>query len=276
MTTINIGVVGAGFVGGAIIRAFSGYQPIHVYDLGKKIGSLDEVVENAKVIFVCLPTPENADGTCNTDIVRGALLDIDHLVTAKGLAHKEVIIKSTCHPLFFQEMQKQLKSIELLYMPEFLTARTADLDFINSNRFIIGAESGAALARPGHAYLLFRYRFPGAPIHFMTWEEAAMVKYVTNNFFVTKVSFFNEVHEMCEMLNIDSNKVIGEVLNDGRIGRSHFQVPGPDGKLGFGGACFPKDSSAFVKLAEELGCHADIVKAAKKVNKRVRDKAPQT
>lgn len=269
---INVGVIGAGFIGGAIIRAFSGHQTIHVYDLGKKIGSLNEVVQNSKVIFVCLPTPQNKDGSCNTDIVQGVLADIDHLLQANDWGHPEVVVKSTCEPTFFRRAAEQYRSFTLLYSPEFLTARTADLDFINSNRFIIAGFAHWHDSSYDNLITidLLRNRFPGAPIYTTSWEEAAMVKYTINNFFVTKISFFNEIHEMCEKLNIDYNRVIGQVLNDGRIARSHFQVPGHDGKFGFGGACFPKDSAAFIKIAEDLGCNADMVKAARKVNERRR------
>lgn len=267
----EIGVIGAGFVGGAIIRAFSGYSPITVYDKGKDIGSLQKAIVNSDVIFVCLPSPEAEDGDCDTSIIEETLEAI-HKELRKDTKDPEVevVIKSTVPPKFFAIAQKKYPGFNLLFMPEFLTARTADLDFINAPRHIIGCEDPANRKLFIKTVTVFRKRFPKVPMQAMTWEAAAMVKYVTNSFFVTKVSFFNEVHEICEKMNIDSAMVIGEVLNDGRIGRSHFQVPGPDGKLGFGGACFPKDSAAFIKIAEELGCPADIVKAAKKVNKRVR------
>jgi len=269
--TIEIGVVGSGFVGGAVIKAFSNTNPIHVYDLGKGIGSLEDVVSKSEIIFLCLPSPQAKDGGCDGSIVAKVIWEIAQLAS-----NKELVVKSTLPPKFFESVQRLHMNNDILYMPEFLTARCADLDFINSSRFIIGAgqkmRARAIVEAAGgfKTYKLFRSRFPGAPIKIMSWEEASLVKYVTNCFFVTKVAFFNEVYDVCNKLEIDYEVVVGEVLNDGRIARSHYQVPGPDGQRGFGGACFPKDSSAFVQIAESLAAGADVVKAARKVNDRVR------
>lgn len=257
----HLGFVGAGFVGGAMIRAFSGYFPMTVYDLGKGVGSLDDIVDKSDVIFVAVPTPMRKDGSCDTRIVEEVLLEIDSKLTQKT----EVVVRSTCPPRFFVPLQEKLNRTTLVFMPEFLTERTADLDFINAPRFIFGCEyPNINLKVQG----VFEERFPRTRQVKMTWEEASLVKYGTNVFFSIKLSFFNELHQIAESMNANPDDVIAEILQDGRIGRSHFQVPGHDGDFGFGGHCLPKDNRAFSAFTDEY-LMAD---AAWEVNNRMRSK----
>lgn len=268
MTTL--GFVGAGFVGGAMIRGFSNFFPISVYDKGKQIGSLEEVAK-ADVIFLCLPTPEDTvDGSCDTSIVTEVLGDLHQAMEKAGLSGSEVVIRSTIPPDYISGLSGQFDRFTILFMPEFLTARCADLDFINSSRFIIGTSVIEEDEDYAKTERVFRTRFPGTPIKIMTWEEASLLKYGVNNFFVVKVSFFNELYDLCVAHDVDPDRVILEMLQDGRIGRSHWQVPGPDGKRGFGGACFPKDSAAYCAIASQNGIHETIVERARQINAKVR------
>jgi UDPglucose 6-dehydrogenase len=230
-----------------------------VYDLGKGVGSLDDIVDKSDVIFVAVPTPMRKDGSCDTRIIEEVLLEIDGKLTQKT----EVVVRSTCPPKFFEPMQRKLNKTSLVFMPEFLTERTADLDFINAPRYIFGVEY------PNLPLLVadvFEERFPRTRQAKMTWEEASLVKYGTNVFFTVKIAFFNEIHQIAEDMGADPNDVIAEILQDGRIGRSHFQVPGHDGDFGFGGHCFPKDNRAFSAFTDEY-LMAD---AAWEVNNRMR------
>ena len=97
-----------------------------------------------------------------------------------------------------------------------------------------------------------------------------MIKYFTNCFLATKVSFANEIYGICQKLELDYDKVIEYSLGDKRIGNSHLNVPGPDGDFGFGGHCFPKDLSAIIKLSEDLGSTNNLLKSVKKTNDKVR------
>lgn len=277
MANTRLGFVGAGFVGGAMIRGFSGYFPIFVYDRYQKIGSLEEVVENSDVVFLSLPSPAEADGSCDTTIVDEMLYEINELCL-DGDDPLAVVIRSTIPPDYFSEAgatgpvllktSTPFNRLNIVYMPEFLTARTADLDFIMSSRFILGVSDPDELT-PGDTLVrqVFNERFPRTRVAVMTWEEASFVKYATNTFFTVKVSFFNELYDACELHEVNPQHVIEEVMNDGRIGRSHFRVPGPDGRRGWGGACFPKDTAAYIKLAEG---NSTMVEAAREVNNRVR------
>jgi UDPglucose 6-dehydrogenase len=272
MTTppVRLGFIGAGFVGGAMIRGFSNFFKCSVYDKRNEDGSLQQVAENSDVIFVCVPTPEAPDGSCDTSIVLEVLTDLHRVLDNAQLADIEVVVRSTVPPEWISSVSRGFDRFRLLFMPEFLTARCADLDFINSNRFIIGTADPEETEDYCLTKSVFRHRFPGTPIKIMTWEEAAMLKYAVNNFFVVKVSYFNEIYDMCVNSGIDPDRVIHEMLNDGRIGRSHYQVPGPDGKRGWGGACFPKDSAAYMVIAEKIVVDPIMVRAARRVNGKVR------
>jgi len=262
-------MIGAGFVGGAMIRGFSGYFPITVYDKDQKIGNINDVVDYSDILFLSLPTPERADGSCNTDIVESVLDEIEARVDIQERErYLPVVIRSTLPPDYFSRAAWDFSLLNIVYMPEFLTARTADLDFIMSSRFIIGVNDPNELT-PGDLRVknVFNERFPRTRVAIMTWEEASFVKYAVNTFFTVKVSFFNELFNVCDSFDVDPQNVIEEVMNDGRIGRSHFKVPGPDGKRGWGGACFPKDSAAYIKFANG---DSTMVEAAREVNNRVR------
>jgi len=266
-----IGFVGAGFVGGAMIRAFSGHNERVIYDKGLNIGSMDEVMEKADAIFVAVPTPMRKDGSCDTRIVESILRDIDQRCKEAHKEQLEVVIRSTVPPTFLTQMAEELEWINLVFMPEFLTERAADIDFITASRFIIGAFSEYECKT---TFKIFRERFPRTRIVITTPEEAALIKYATNVFFTVKLSFLNELAQQCEAINelgeCDFETVRDEMAQDGRIGRSHFVVPGPDGDLGWGGHCFPKDNRAYSKFAHEVGASAIMADAAWIVNQHIR------
>jgi UDPglucose 6-dehydrogenase len=246
-----MGFVGAGFVGGAAIRAFSGYNHCIVYDKGMGIGSMEEVCDVAEVIFVAVPTPPMKNGECDTSIVEEVVYAIDQAVydAGRNIDGVEVVIRSTVPPAFLTKLWENTTNISVLFMPEFLTERTADLDFITAPRYIIGTQDVNEPDQFQLTWEVLNNRFPRTRITVMKLEEAALVKYATNVFFAMKISYFNELYKVAEAVGADPTKVIEEVIQDGRIGRSHFQVPGHDGNFGFGGHCFPKDVRAFSNFA---------------------------
>jgi UDPglucose 6-dehydrogenase len=266
----KVGIIGLGFVGGATSRAFAQYADVKVYDKFKNIGTLKEVADQS-IVFVCVPTPMLNSGECDTSIVESVIKELNGIPNPD----REVVIKSTCPPQFFKRMQDMYPYAgQVVFNPEFLTERTADLDFIQSSRFIFGVEfplKRAALRGNGFKVEgLFKHRFPGTPLRFMNWEEAALVKYGCNVFFTVKLSFFNELALVAKKLNMSFPTIINEILQDGRIGRSHFQVPGHDGDKGWGGVCFPKDNRAFSAFAKELLVNSHMTDAAWQVNQEVR------
>ena len=156
--------------------------------------------------------------------------------------------------------------MDIVFNPEFLTERNAVEDYNNQNRIILGGP------RPATTELkqIFSKVFPKAHIIKTDSTHAEMVKYLTNSFLSTKVSFANEIYQLCDKLNIDYDKVVEYATYDERLGKSHWNVPGHDGDFGFGGHCFPKDLSALLHLTVELGTINNVLLATSNTNDEVR------
>lgn len=244
----NIGVIGQGFVGTAVRVGFEGVFNVHTYDINKEstCNTLEELCAKSKVIFVCVPTPMDKDGRCNTSIVENVLGDLNHL--SKGHI---AVIKSTIPPGTTERLSSEYKNLSIVFNPEFLTEANFIEDFKNQDRIIVGGPRPATTIVKN----LYRKRFPSTPILKTGSKTAEMVKYFCNCFLATKVSFANEMRQICEQKNIDYDKVVEYSLYDNRIGKTHLSTPGPDGKYGFGGSCFPKDVNAIIKVM--IDCNID-------------------
>ena len=259
---MNIGVIGQGFVGNAVYQKFKNFYSVYTFDLNDEIcnSSLDEIKNQCKVVFICVPTPMKKDGSCDTTIVESV---IDLFSDSTGMI---LVNKSTIPPGTSEKLNKIHKKIQIVFNPEFLTERNAIDDFNNQNRIIIGGP------RPATTIIknIYSRVFPNTNIIKTGSTHAEMIKYFTNSLLATKVSFANEIFEICEKLNLDYDKVIEYSVHDKRIGNSHLNVPGPDGDFGFGGHCFPKDLSALISLTEKLGTTNNVLKSVMETNNKVR------
>ena len=272
----NIGIVGNGFVGRAVQFGFSPNTgcdaETRVYDIdpAKSTHTLEETVNKSDFIFVSVPTPANNDGSINTDILEKALDDIDKAYNNER--ENAILIRSTVVPGTTWALQRKYQGLNLLFNPEFLTERSANFDFINQSRFVIGS-SGQPLNEEKASQLseLFRNRF-GASVSILNtnYETAEMVKYMTNTFFATKISFLNDMKLLADECNVIWEDAMEGFLRDGRIGHSHLNVPGHDGKMGFGGSCFPKDIQAMIDFGDSVGVDMRVLKAAWATNLEVR------
>ena len=258
-----IGIIGQGFVGTAVREGLDNFYNIETYDKFKDstCSSLEELVECCDFIFLCLPTPMKKTGQCDLSIVKEAVFAIDSMNKEKIL-----VIKSTVPPGTTESLNKECQNINVVFNPEFLTEANYLEDFKNQNRIIVGGK------RPYSTKVsnLFKKAFPKTPIVKTGSTTAEMVKYFTNCFLATKVSFANEIKQYCDKLQIDYDKVIEYVLYDDRIGKTHLSVPGPDGRLGFGGSCFPKDINALIHELENNQISAKVLKSAWNKNLEVR------
>ncbi len=261
-----IGIIGQGFVGNAIYQKFKNYFDVYTYDLDEsKSNDTKENVIHQQYLFLCLPTPMNTDGSCNVDIIERELENID-LIADNHEVVKTVVIKSTISPGTTEKWNKKYEALNIVFNPEFLTEANAVEDFNNQNRIILGGP------RPATTELrrLYSKVFPKAHIIKTDSTHAEMVKYLTNSFLATKVSFANEIYQVCEKLNIDYDKVVEYATLDDRLGKSHWNVPGPDGDFGFGGHCLPKDLSALIYLAMNLDTETNVLNAVEETNDVVR------
>ena len=270
----KIGVVGNGFVGGAVKFGFSPQvgcdAEVRVYDKNpiKSTHTLEETVNESDFIFLSVPTPANEDGSINLDILTDALNDID------GVSEKDnyILIRSTVVPGTTWALQEKFPKLNLLFNPEFLTERSANFDFINQGRFIIGSGDSYKSALGSELFSkLIRDRFGDCvAILETTYETAEMIKYMNNCFFATKVSFMNEMYQIAEKCKVNWEQAVDGFVADGRIGHSHLNVPGHDGKFGFGGSCFPKDVQALRNFAEDIGVNPSVLAAVWRKNLEVR------
>jgi len=260
---MKIGIVGQGFVGTAVREGLKGFFNIETFDIAKEstCESLEEICKTSKILFVCLPTPMKTDGSCYTGIVEQVLKEINLLNTVKT-----IVVKSTIPPGTTAKWNSMFDNIDIVFNPEFLTEANSINDFKNQNRIIIGGPKNAA----SRVRRLFVKVFPKVKIIKTDSTYAEMVKYVTNSFLATKVSFANEMYEICSALAIDYDKIIEYAMHDDRLGYSHWSVPGPDGDFGYGGHCFPKDVKALIEVANNLGLSPTILEATNGKNNIVR------
>lgn len=256
----NIGIVGLGYVGKAVEAAFTDKYKILSYDINQKCSEKDlkSVVENADVIFVCVPTPMQKNGSCFIDILSKVIKDINNFNL-----QKDVVIKSTIPPSTSKKLQEDNTNINIIFNPEFMTEANFYRDFLDQKRVIL---SGKNLDKVEQLYSI---NFPNAEIIKLPYGEAEVIKYFSNTFLATKVSFANEMYSLCSKLGIDYKQVVSTLILDERIGNSHLAVPGPDGKLGFGGSCFPKDFAALIHIFKENDVSSPILDAVWKRNNKI-------
>ena len=247
---MRIGIIGQGFVGTAVREGLKKYHTIRTYDLDetkRNCDSIEELVDKSTVLFVCLPTPMKKDGSCDTSIVESVVTELDNLALVRQCSNRVVVIKSTIPPGTTERLNEECKHIQVIFNPEFLTEANFIDDFKNQDRIIIGGPRPAST----RVRQLFYKAFPKAHIIKTGSTTAEMVKYMTNTFLATKVSFANEIYEICERMGVDYDKVTEYATYDERLGKSHWSVPGPDGHYGFGGSCFPKDINALISVAKD-------------------------
>jgi nucleotide sugar dehydrogenase len=259
----SIGIVGNGFVGNAVYQGFKKHFNLVVYDTdpSKKINTLDEV-DKTEIIFLCVPTPMNSDGS----FVLSFLLDsINNLSSGKIL-----LIKSTIPPSYAEYLIKKFPKQKLIFNPEFLTERTAVEDFQNPSRIILGGEDREAIEK---AERMYRKIFPSTMVRIIKtdYKTACFIKYFSNCFFATKVSLMNEFKQIADTAGINWDTALTGLLLSDWVNPMHTLVPGPDGKLGFGGKCFPKDICAFILYCKENGIDPTVLEAAWKKNQEVRN-----
>ena len=246
---MRIGIIGQGFVGTAVKEGLKDYYTIDTFDLDESkrdVDYIEDIIDRNDIIFVCVPTPMKKDGSCDTSIVEGVVKELNELALTRQCSNRIIAIKSTIPPGTTNRLNKECEYISVIFNPEFLTEANFIEDFRNQSRIIIGGE------RPATTKLrqVYSLLFPDATIVKTGSKTAEMVKYMTNTFLATKVSFANEMYEICERLGIDYDKVVEYAIYDERLGKSHWAVPGPDGKMGFGGSCFPKDINALIELSK--------------------------
>ena len=275
----NIGIIGRGFVGSAI-ESFLCERwnecSVIAYDITDDCDmetGYRWVVQASDIIYLCLPTPEATDGSCDTGIVEDScrMLNREAASQDKTLI---VLIKSTMVAGTVDKLQQDSQTgsnLILVCNPEFLTERTAQEDFAHTTRHLIGIKDHVhnplrELLQHYHAHL-----WPDSVCVFTEPKEAELIKQLTNSYFCVKVTFANHVYQLCQALDIEySDFIKSALMTDSRLGNMHWKVPGPDGTLGFGGHCFSKDLRGMIKLFENNSVSCDILKIVQEYNTGIR------
>lgn len=255
-----IGVVGNGTVGAAVAASYRPFTDVLVYDRdpARSTHLLRDVL-SAGVVFVCLPTPREP-GTLRCDT---SALDefLGSVRINGGTDNTNIVIRSTVPVGYTLRASLNHALPNLVHSPEFLTARTADEDAASPRLNVIGAVNPGAKA-PHLLLDLYAARFPDADVFKTSSDTSEALKLVMNSFFATKVAFFNEVRLYCDRLGIDYPTLRAALVAEGRVHPLHTEVPGPDGKRGFGGACLPKDLANLIDCLETAGLSAPVMRAA--------------
>ncbi len=222
--------------------------------------NLTEAVKLSQVCFIAVATPQDKDGSCNLDAVIGVAKDI-----AKSINEYKVIVNKSTVPMGTAEkltdIMKKLTTVpfDVVSNPEFLKQGAAVDDFLNPDRVIIGSDSPKATEIMKEIYTPY---FKGEDkIIYMDVKSAEMTKYAANAFLASKISFINEIANICEKVGADIDKVRMGISSDRRIGKD-FLFAG----IGFGGSCFPKDVSALISVAKNHDCGCSMLEAVKEVN----------
>lgn len=220
----------------------------------------EEAIEDSEIVFLALPTPPGADGTADLKYVLGVA---DHL--GKILKEYKVIVNKSTVPVGTADkvkaaIQNNYKGeFDVVSNPEFLREGVAVDDFMKPDRVVIGTRSDRAKKILSDLYAPFVRQ--GNPVIFMDERSSELTKYAANSFLATKISFMNEIAQLCERMGADVDMVRKGIGSDDRIGK-RFLFPG----IGYGGSCFPKDVQALVQSAREVGYDLEIMKAVEKVN----------
>jgi UDPglucose 6-dehydrogenase len=260
---MNIAIVGYGFVGKAVDYGFPDNMcNKHIVDplLGTSVADL--IDKSIDFTFVCVPTPMGEDGSIDSSIIESVVEQL--LESVRGI----IVIKSTVTPDIINQLFRGDKINRMIYNPEFLTEKSANEDFVNPGMHVFGGDPSATEALE-YMYKYYSLCKP-CPTYHMTPVDASFVKYGINSFLATKVLWFNQFYDTVNAYGGNFGKVVGAITADNRVGRSHTTVPGFDGKRGFGGACFPKDTAALVAFANSLGSEMSVLKEAIRANNNYR------
>lgn len=257
---MKVGIIGLGFVGGAVAYAHSKDELVlRDPKLGGKSASIEEI-KTCEAVYVCVPTPMMEDGHCDDSYMRSVLKELEGY-------DKVVICKSTIPPGVYASLQEHYPNI--VHAPEFLTAANANIDYVNATWMLVGGngqwvDDAIRVIQSGNT--------AATHFHKTNITTAALFKYVANTFMATKVTLMNEFYQLSKHVSVDWNDIKEIAKNDPRLGTSHWDVPGPDGHFGYGGACFPKDVAAIIEHSIDIGVPMELLDRVEEINKKHRYK----
>jgi|TARA_R110001583_G_scaffold16234_12_gene66279 UDPglucose 6-dehydrogenase len=260
---VKLGLVGRGFVGDALYKSFQAKgHSVLSYDKHKQIGSFSSV-ESCDVIFLCLPTPFRE----GTGFDKSAINETCHKLSLRNFSGL-VVLKSTIEPGTCKEISDAYK-LDVAHNPEFLTARSNYEDFHNQKHIVLGKVKDSQLFN--ELSVLYMDMYPDAKVSICSSYESECMKIFCNSFYAAKVQFFNELYLLCNKIGVEYSNVRRLMLSNNWINPMHTLVPGPDGQLSYGGACFPKDTKALERFMQDNKISHEILSAVIKEREAYRD-----
>jgi UDPglucose 6-dehydrogenase len=221
---------------------------------------LEESIEEAQIVFLALPTPPGADGSADLKYVLGVAVHLGKILKGyKVIVNKSTVPVGTADKVSAAIAMNYKGEYDVVSNPEFLREGVAVDDFMKPDRVVVGTRSERAKKLMSDLYAPFVRQ--GNPVIFMDERSSELTKYAANSFLATKISFMNEIAQICERMGADVDMVRSGIGSDERIGK-RFLFPG----IGYGGSCFPKDVQALIMSSDEVGYEFEILKAVEKVN----------
>jgi len=248
---MNLVIAGYGFVGKAHHKVLKSHYDISIVDPAIN----DKLVSDydADMLIISVATPQRDDGACDMKHVFEVLRDTHSNIP--------VLIKSTISLEGWDQIRKDFPKHKITFSPEYLRAATAEIDFVNTKSLEFGGDNAKLWMDVMHKV------FPEAKFKELDPRVLILNKYARNSFLATKVSWFNQLHDLCEAYNVDYQAVADIVSSDHRIGLSHTDVTP---KRGFGGHCFPKDTSALIHTAKNQNVDMSVLIEAVEYNNKIR------
>ena len=246
---MKIGIAGYGFVGKAHEGALKDYHDLIIYD--PALGHYGDL-RHADAIIVCVSTPQGSHGGCHMDNVYDVV---------NNNSNVPILIKSTISIEGWDMLKHVFPFTSITFSPEFLRAASALEDFQNTDTILLGGGNTGFWAD------IFITAMGKINVKIANPKELIVAKYVRNSFLALKVAYFNQINDLCKDAGVDYEQVRTYTTQDNRIGESHTIITD---ERGFGGHCFPKDTSAFIVSGKKYGKHLSILEEAIKYNHRVR------
>lgn len=270
----HIGIIGNGFVGKATNLFQCDNIKVSIYDVDEskcvpKGITLKEMVRECETVFICVPTPMKESGECHTKIVEDCIKNVrDCISSSKSCPF--IVVRSTVPPGFCERN-------DVFHMPEFLTEKNWEQDFVNNRFWVVGANKNdpdRLVAFIDYVSELFNLakaagKVKSNDVVVMESGYSELLKYTRNTYLAVKLSFCNEIYEYCNKLGLEYQTLCDLLPIDRRITRDHTQVPGHDGKKGYGGTCLPKDIASLAFEMRKEGMEPYMLEASIKRNTTV-------
>lgn len=275
---VSINILGYGFVGEAMgFLCEKNKLEFNVFDLKQKNGNfnyfnnLKDIVEFSEknnplnYYIIAVPTPSDSEGKCDTSIVRSVLEDLSYLIQKETC----VIIKSTLVPGTCDELNNLFPKLNVVLCPEFLKQKTHKNDIYNAEFVLIGLPPDFHFAKYQNLLKVLRMFYSHnrmIDIIARSYKECELFKYTLNTYFGVKITFFNEIYDLCETMNVDYQKLKELFKLDSRVGDYGITVPGDHGSQGYSGHCIVKEVAGMIKLQEQLGLSNELMSCVDKRN----------